>query len=148
LSLTLTSSDSFARGSIRDLASYKQAKLLDHAGLAGAFRIRSITPTDADFFVDDNGFFLLGELKHAGTAVSTGQKILFKNFVSALRERCVVFVAEHGAGPDEIIQTHGLPVVRVIRWLDGDAKEYEPSKPLSVFELCRRWTAWRARQCK
>lgn len=106
-------------GSIRNIKTYQQAKLLDHSKLAGMFARSSITPTDLDFIVEQDGNFLFGEFKYKGTEIQDGQFKCLSRFVNALGDKATAFVAEHSCKPEQEIDTSATEVVAVYFMCQG-----------------------------
>lgn len=85
---------------------YAQGKMLDSSAWAGDFP-RGITPSDIDYVLESDGYFLFAEFNRGpGTfdAMSKGQRILYSNLCS-LSPNCVVAVVGHNAPRDRAICT-------------------------------------------
>ena len=90
------------RGSIKYPDRYKQ--LIDFSGLQ---RMRKITPTDIDGFIDYGGnAFVIIEGKHESKDIDYGQRLCMENIVKAFKKAkkiAIAFIFKHSKNSDEII---------------------------------------------
>lgn len=99
-------------GSIRDHRAYAQGKMISFVSINKSFARFTITPTDIDFAVEQQGHFLFGEYKHKlfGKEASDGQLKTYMHLVGAMRGRAVFFFAEHSTPVEQDIDG-GLAIV-------------------------------------
>jgi len=92
-----------------DFAGIKKTEPLckfDYSIFDGCFGKGFIRPSDIDFVVERNGWFLVGEFKAYSGKVSMGQSILLKELT--LLPNFTTFVA------------HGIPPTTITEWSWGD----------------------------
>ena len=96
------------RGEIRDVAKYKQAKLLNHSGWAGKLK-RKITPSDVDMVIESRkGHFLLVELKDKETdwtQLDKGQLMMYQQFARNDWKQIPVLACHEPVEPEQQIDT-------------------------------------------
>lgn len=87
----------FTPGGIRCPEAMAQGKMLDHSWWFGQMRGK-ITPSDIDMIVESYGCFLVVELSRDADSIddiSTGQRIMLKNFARLPGMHCLAIV-RHG----------------------------------------------------
>lgn len=112
------------RGTIKHINRFKQV-----ISFEGMERLRKITPTDIDGFIDYGGkFFIYMECKHVGKNLEYGQKLAMENIVKshtlAGHRACAIWFT-HNSSFDEVIickdasvkQVYGMKG-GVLRWID------------------------------
>lgn len=92
-----------ARGTIKYLNRFKQV-----ISFEGMERLRRITPTDIDGFIDYGGkFFIYMECKHEGKDLEYGQRLAMENIVKshtmAGHRACAIWFCHNSSYEDVII---------------------------------------------
>lgn len=96
-----------ASGRIRNIELYQQGKMLDHSGWR-TILVRGITGSDVDLVFDFNGLILVVELKlncNTFSALPTGQRILYENFVKAGKGKIIAACAKITPTSDKPVDT-------------------------------------------
>lgn len=107
-----------AAGVIKHIDRFKQV-----ISFAGMERIRRITPTDIDGFIDYGGeCFIYMECKREGRDLDYGQRLALENVVkshTAAGHKACVILFTHNTPFDEVIICRDAPVKSVYGWKDG-----------------------------